>query len=148
MLTETLKGKTLEEVAHLSHDVVLENVGHRDQPDPHEVRDAGPQGRQERRAGRNRHLARRSGNLSADVLRVAAAIVVDACAFSLWNLASRSPARLLRDIAAGARHGRPSRCAAPLRFVAGLLLLLAGAVLLLPLAIGPHTLPCSRRGRC
>jgi nitrogen fixation NifU-like protein len=27
MLTETLKGKTLEEVAHLSHDVVLENVG-------------------------------------------------------------------------------------------------------------------------
>lgn len=27
MLTETLKGKTLEEVAHLSHDVVLDNVG-------------------------------------------------------------------------------------------------------------------------
>jgi nitrogen fixation protein NifU and related proteins len=27
MLTESLKGKTLEEVAHLSHDVVLENVG-------------------------------------------------------------------------------------------------------------------------
>ena len=27
MLTETLKGKTLEEVAQLSHDVVLENVG-------------------------------------------------------------------------------------------------------------------------
>jgi nitrogen fixation NifU-like protein len=27
MLTESIKGKTLEEVAHLSHDVVLENVG-------------------------------------------------------------------------------------------------------------------------
>ena len=27
MLTESLKGKTFEEVAHLSHDVVLENVG-------------------------------------------------------------------------------------------------------------------------
>jgi nitrogen fixation NifU-like protein len=27
MLTESLKGKTLEEVAHLSHDIVLENVG-------------------------------------------------------------------------------------------------------------------------
>jgi nitrogen fixation NifU-like protein len=27
MLTESLKGKTLEEVAQLSHDVVLENVG-------------------------------------------------------------------------------------------------------------------------
>jgi nitrogen fixation NifU-like protein len=27
MLTESLKGKTLEEVARLSHDVVLENVG-------------------------------------------------------------------------------------------------------------------------
>jgi nitrogen fixation NifU-like protein len=27
MLTESLKGKTLEEVAQLSHDIVLENVG-------------------------------------------------------------------------------------------------------------------------
>ena len=27
MLTETIKGKKLEEVAHLSNDVVLENVG-------------------------------------------------------------------------------------------------------------------------
>lgn len=27
MLLETIKGKTLEEVAHLPHDVVLENVG-------------------------------------------------------------------------------------------------------------------------
>ena len=27
MLTESIKGKTLEEVAQLSHDVVLENVG-------------------------------------------------------------------------------------------------------------------------
>jgi nitrogen fixation NifU-like protein len=27
MLTESIKGKTLEEVAHLSHDIVLENVG-------------------------------------------------------------------------------------------------------------------------
>jgi VIT1/CCC1 family predicted Fe2+/Mn2+ transporter len=102
------------------------------------MRDARPQGRQERRAGRNRNLARRSGHLNADVLRVAAAIVVDACAFSLWNLAARSPARLARDVAAGV-----SRPAVALRgvarFVAGMFLLFAGAVLLLPLAFGTHT---------
>jgi hypothetical protein len=102
------------------------------------VRDAGPEGRQERRAGRDRHLARRTGHLSGDVLRVAAAIVADAGAFFLWSLASRSPAQLARDLAAGAT--RPAvALRGVLRFAGGLLLLLAGALLLLPLAIQAGT---------
>ncbi len=70
---------------------------------------------------------------------MAAAIVVDACAFSLWNLAARSPAQLARDVAAGARHGTATTLRGIARFIAGMLLLLAGAVLLLPLAIGANT---------
>jgi hypothetical protein len=70
---------------------------------------------------------------------VAAAIVVDACAFSLWSLAARSPARLARDIAAGTRRGPAVALRGVARFVAGVLLLFAGAILLLPLAIGSHT---------
>jgi hypothetical protein len=66
------------------------------------VRDAGAESRQERRARPNRHLARRSSDLSGEILRLAAAIVVNAGAFLLWNLASRSPTRLARDLAAGA----------------------------------------------
>ncbi len=46
---------------------------------------------------------------------------------------------MARDIAAGARHGTAVVLRGIARFVAGMLLLLAGAVLLLPLAIGPHT---------
>lgn len=70
---------------------------------------------------------------------MAAAIVVDACAFSLWKLGARSPARLARDIAAGTRHGLGVALRGVARFIAGMLLLLAGAVLLLPLALGAHT---------
>jgi hypothetical protein len=102
------------------------------------VRDVGPQGRQECGAGRNRHLARRSGDLSGDVLRIAAAIVVDAGAFILWNLASRSPVQLARDVAAGiSRPAIAARAAA--RIIIGLLLLAAGAALLLPLTIQVRT---------
>ena len=69
---------------------------------------------------------------------MAAAIVLDAAAFSLWNLAARSPARLVRDVAAGV--SRPaSVLRGGVRFVTGVLLLLAAGVLLLPLAIAPRT---------
>jgi hypothetical protein len=102
------------------------------------VCDAGPESCQERGAGRNRYLARRSGDLSGDVLRLAAAIVVDAGAFTLWDLASRSPVRLARDVAAGiSRPGIAAR--AVTRIVAGLLLLAAGAALLLPLTVEVRT---------
>lgn len=66
------------------------------------------------------------------------AIVIDACAFALWNLASRSPAQLARDIAGGIR--RPRSIAAGFgRVLGGLALLGAGAVLLLPLVLGSQT---------
>jgi hypothetical protein len=71
-------------------------------------------------------------------LRVVAAILVDACAFFLWNLSSRSPAQLARDIAGGARQAG-SAVRGFTRFTAGALLLLAGGVLLLPLALRPQT---------
>jgi hypothetical protein len=102
------------------------------------VRDAGFEGREERRAGRNGDLARRTGDLSSDVLRVAAAIIVDLGAFSVWGLASRPPARLARDVATSVR--RPLiLLRGLLRFAAGVLLIAAGALLLLPLAIGTRT---------
>jgi hypothetical protein len=69
-------------------------------------------------------------------LRVAAAIIVDA--FFFWNLASRSPVNLARDLAAGAK--KPAVAVRGLaRFTGGLLLLLAGAILVLPLAIQVRT---------
>jgi hypothetical protein len=56
----------------------------------------------------------------------------------LWNLASRSPARLARDVAGGiTRPGIAAR--AILRFVTGLLFLAAGAALVLPLTIQVRT---------
>ncbi|HEY5341171.1 MAG TPA: hypothetical protein VIK27_09115 [Candidatus Aquilonibacter sp.] len=56
----------------------------------------------------------------------------------MWNLASRSPARLARDLAAGlTRPAVAMRAGA--RFAGGLLLLAAGASLLFPLAIQTRT---------
>ena len=69
---------------------------------------------------------------------MAAAIVVDAAAFSLWNLASRSPFRLARDVAAGTTQPLVALRSVA-RFFAGLILLIAGAVLLLPLTIQTRT---------
>jgi hypothetical protein len=56
----------------------------------------------------------------------------------LWNLASRSPVRLARDVAAGVTQ--PAVAArAVARFLGGVFLLTAGAVVLLPLAIQTRT---------
>jgi hypothetical protein len=56
----------------------------------------------------------------------------------LWNLASRSPAQLVRDVAGGV--SRPAvALRAVLRFLTGLLLLAAGAVLVLPLTLQVRT---------
>lgn len=69
---------------------------------------------------------------------MAAAIVVDAGAFFLWNLGSRSPARLARDLAGGAT--RPAVALRGLaRFAGGAALLAAGGMLLLPLVIQIRT---------
>jgi hypothetical protein len=69
---------------------------------------------------------------------VAAAIVVDLGAFVVWGLAARSPARLVQDLAGSFR--RPLvLLRGLLRFATGVLLLAAGAILLLPLAFGTQT---------
>jgi hypothetical protein len=66
------------------------------------------------------------------------AIIADAGAFALWNLASRSPARLARDIASG--FSRPSTALLAIaRLTGGLTMLAAGAALVLPLAITVRT---------
>jgi hypothetical protein len=98
------------------------------------VRDARLEGGEERRARRDRDLAGRTRALTENALRIAAAILVDTLAFVIWNLAPRSPAQLLRDVAASLRS--------PGRFVRGLisfavgLLLFAGSItLLIPLLL-------------
>jgi hypothetical protein len=102
------------------------------------VRDARPEGRQECGPGTSRHLAGRTRELIDDALRLGAAIAADAAAFRLWNLASRSPARLLRDLAGGFPHpGIFARGAA--RFAGGAALLTVAALLVLPAAIEGRT---------
>jgi hypothetical protein len=96
------------------------------------VRDVGAEGREERRARRDRDLARRGRPLIDDVLRVAAAICVDAFAFVLWNLTARSPLRLAHDVAAGVRR-LPVFLRGAFHLAVGALLLLGGGILLLPL---------------
>jgi hypothetical protein len=69
---------------------------------------------------------------------VALAILADACAFLVWNLASRSPAALARDLTSGLT--RPAVAAnGAARFAGGLFLLAAGAVLLFPLTLETRT---------
>jgi hypothetical protein len=98
------------------------------------VRDARLEGGEERRTRRDRDLAGRTRALTENALRIAAAILVDTLAFFIWNIAPRSPAQLLRDVATGMRS--------PGRFVRGLisfavgLLLFAGSItLLIPLLL-------------
>jgi hypothetical protein len=55
-----------------------------------------------------------------------------------WNLASRSPGQLVRDIGSGLSHPAVA-LRALVRFSAGLLLLASGAALLLPLTIQIQT---------
>jgi hypothetical protein len=83
-------------------------------------------------------LAGRSGNLTEAVVRLVAAIVADAFAFVLWNLASRSPVRLARDVRAGLSQ-RATALAGISRGLGGLMLLAAGALILFPLAVGNRT---------
>ncbi len=64
--------------------------------------------------------------------------MLDACAFLVWNLASRSPAQLLRDLASG--FSRPAVAGEGIvRALAGVLLLAAAAVALEAVSIGSRT---------
>lgn len=66
------------------------------------------------------------------------AIAADAVAFRLWNLAARSPARLVSDLATGfsATHTAVRGTA---RFAGGLVLLTVAAALVMPAAIEGRT---------
>ncbi len=57
----------------------------------------------------------------------------------IWNLATRSPVRLARDVAGGLRSPAVALRGA-LQFAVGLLLLVAGISLLVPVAVDGHTL--------
>ena len=62
------------------------------------------------------------------VLRFALAIVFDALAFTIWDVGTRPPLRLVRDVVRGARVPR-MLTAGVLRFLIGLgLLVLAAAI--------------------
>jgi hypothetical protein len=101
------------------------------------VRDAGAESREERGAGRDRRLARRTGALTAVLIRIAGAILVDAFAFVIWNLATRSPAQLARDVAGGLRSPATA-LRGTLQIAVGLLLLVAGVSLIVPIAPDGH----------
>ena len=70
-------------------------------------------------------------------LRVAGAIVLDTLAFSVWNLGTRSPASVLRDMRASVRN-RSAFAAGTLRALIGIIFLLAGTILLLPAVANPQ----------
>lgn len=60
--------------------------------------------------------------------RLAIAIVLDALAFTIWDVGTRPPSQLARDVARGARRPR-SLAAGTIRFLIGAaLLILAGVV--------------------
>lgn len=65
------------------------------------------------------------------VVRFALAIALDALAFVVWEVGTRSPLRLIRDMIHGARIPR-SLLRGALRFVAGAALLLAAGIVARP----------------
>jgi hypothetical protein len=103
------------------------------------VRDARPEGREECGPRRDRQLAGRSGTLIDTALRIAAAILVDTLAFIVWNLASRSPAQVFRDLVRGFR--RPGTLVRGIvSFLVGVLLIVGSTSILVPLALPVHAL--------
>lgn len=71
-------------------------------------------------------------------MRLGAAILLDAFAFVVWDLATRSPQRLIADLAAGGRHW-PTLVRGLTRFLTGALVLVAAASLILTLATNGRT---------
>jgi hypothetical protein len=97
------------------------------------VRDARAKGRALGSAWRNCRLARR-GTVIVDpfLFRIApfvfAAILLHAMAFILWNIGTRPPAQLIRDIGKFAWRGL-------WHFVLGFVILIAGAALMLSVTL-------------
>jgi hypothetical protein len=95
------------------------------------MRDARTQGAQERGAGRDRFLAGRGPLSLLVVVRFATAIVFDALAFVVWDVGTRPPLRLLRDVWAGL--GSPAVVLRGIaRFVVGAVLLYLAVVVAMP----------------
>lgn len=79
-------------------------------------------------------MARRSAGrspLSELVARFALATVLDALAFIVWNVGTRAPLQLLRDISASFSH-LSSFAAGVVRFAVGVLLLVVAGWILAP----------------
>lgn len=77
--------------------------------------------------------------------RFALAIALDALAFVVWDVGTRSPLRLLRDLLHGARV--PARLGRGLlRFALGTGLLLLGGVVARPAVPGPHAFTALETG--
>ena len=69
-------------------------------------------------------------------LRLAGSIVIDTLAFSIWNIGTRSPAAVLRDVR---QHAREPRSLGPgiVRLFIGAIFIAAGVVLVLPAVANP-----------
>jgi hypothetical protein len=95
------------------------------------VRDARPQGAQERRPRQDRILAGRSDLTAFAAARFAFAILFDALAFVVWDVGTRPPQRLAGDLVAGLRSPR-RLLTGLLRFGIGAGLLVLAIVVALP----------------
>ena len=69
-------------------------------------------------------------------LRIAFAIVLDTAALIIWDIGTRSPARVVADLRSGARN-RVSIARGSLRFLTGALALVAAASLTAPIVRAP-----------
>src|SRR5579875_3878421 len=100
------------------------------------MRDARAQGREIRRARRDRFLARRrTVELALHAAPViAAAVLLHALSFIVWDIGTRPPARLLADIRGSASSLR-ALARALWQFVLGLAILCAGAMLMLSVTV-------------
>jgi hypothetical protein len=99
------------------------------------VRDPRPQSAQERRAGRDRVLAgRRTGDrhLIETAARLAFAILFDAFAFTVWDVGTRGPVQLTRDVANGFRSLR-TFAGGFVRFFTGIFAIAIGGLAVLPI---------------
>jgi hypothetical protein len=104
------------------------------------VRHAGPQGAQERGPGLAHHGRSGSRDPAAGltteaetILRLAGAIVLETCALAVWNVGTRSPAIVVRDVLAALRSPKALAAGAFSAFV-GMLFVAAATVMLLPIA--------------
>ncbi len=77
-----------------------------------------------------------TASLAAAALRIAAAIVLDAAALVIWDIGTRSPARLLADVRAGLRE-KSAAGRGLVRLVVGFAALVAAAAVSAPIASRP-----------